>query len=260
MTDSNSFSSLLALVDSHLSKCNLQTNENTALPKSIPIPGLNGIQKGLSDSRLGSPSQIGPLPAFNASNSPISNILAEQVSNMLKAKEKKHQREYEEFDMNIIHPNLSEDNNLVEDEDMIDLVKAVKEQPYHCTPMQEKEESQGDSSEFGQYGKNLIIDDVPNDNLLIINPILSKTDMSCILKHKVKMGKCSSFGKVLCARLRPVAAPYIHQKVVTNIKRFYFNTKSPCDIISERLKKTTTYSILDYLQLGEFEAEQTVSI
>lgn len=63
--------------------------------------------------------------------------------------------------------------------------------------------------------------------------------MSFILDCKVPTGKSSTFGKIVSSRLKPIAAPYFHEKVVSNITKFDFSTPSPCDKFRAKLRKPT---------------------
>ncbi|CAH0577845.1 unnamed protein product [Chrysodeixis includens] len=244
MTDSNSFTSLFALVDSHLSKCNLNDSPSEGgRVGSMPIPMFN-VQRGLSDTELASPPQRLPIPSFSLSESPIVNVLSEQLSNMLKAKELKKQQEIEQVKIKEEIEKL----RLEEKSCVIDLMKAVQK-PGQSQPR--PEEVLSSSSSF----ESLVIDNTeftigspkthsPEIVLKPPEPLLPiTTDMSYILKQKVKSGKCSAFGRVITARLRPVAAPYLSEKVKSNIIRFDFKTKSPCDLIKEKLKRKPTHSI-----------------
>lgn len=246
MTDSSSFSSLFALVDSHLSKCNLnETPSEGAQVGSMPIPMFN-VQRGLSDTELASPPQRLPIPSFSLSESPIANVLSEQLSNMLKAKELKKQQEIEQVKIKKEIEKL----RLEEKSCVIDLMKAVQK-PGQSQPRPESEQVLSSSSSF----ESLAIDNSeftvgsPKTNTEEIvlkppEPLLPITnDMSYMLKQKIKAGKCSAFGKVISSRLRPVAAPYLSEKITTNIIRFDFKTKSPCDLIKEKLKRKPTHSI-----------------
>ncbi|KAJ8738007.1 hypothetical protein PYW08_000602 [Mythimna loreyi] len=246
MTDSSSFTSLFALVDSHLSKCNLNDSpSDNARVGSLPMPMLN-LPRGLSDTRLTSPPQRLPIPTFSLSESPIANVLSEQLSNMLKAKELKKQQEIEEEKLQEeLRKMAIEEKNCV-----IDLMKAVQKpgqpEPQHTqeviSPSSSFESLVLDYKEFvnnsAYRAESVDLSPPPEPEPLL--PI--KTDMSYILKQKIKMGKCSPFGKVLTSRLRPVAAPYLREKVPSNIVRFDFSTKSPCDLIKEKLKRKPVHT------------------
>nr|XP_021192203.2 uncharacterized protein LOC110377594 [Helicoverpa armigera] len=246
MTDSSSFTSLFALVDSHLSNCTLNDSPSDGRVGSLPMPMLN-LPRGLSDTRISSSSQRLPIPRFSLSESPIANVLSEQLSNMLKAKELKKQQEEEQ-------ERLQEEMRRLEIEEkncVIDLMKAVQKpgEPKPTKP----QESVSISSSF----ESLILDgkEFANDSSKesASEAVLSApepepslpitTDMSYILKQKIKSGKCSAFGKVLTSRLRPVAAPYLREKVPSTIVPFDFSTKSPCDLIKEKLKRKPVHTV-----------------
>ncbi|CAH0703175.1 unnamed protein product [Spodoptera exigua] len=245
MTDSSSFTSLFALVDSHLSKCNLNdTPSEDGRVGSLPMPMLN-LPRGLSDTGLSNPPPRLPIPTFTLSESPIANVLSEQLSNMFKAKELKKQQELEQEKLQEEMRRMAlEEKNCV-----IDLMKAV--QKPQLPDLKPKEEPSSINSSF----ESLVLDykefvansprrtsevGLPTPEPEPLLPI--KTDMSYILKQKIKRGKCSAFGKVLTSRLRPVAAPYLREKVPTNIVRFDFSTKSPCDLIKEKLKRKPVHT------------------
>lgn len=247
MTDSSSFTSLFALVDSHLSKCNLNSSPSEdGRVGSMQMPMLN-IPRGLSDTRLTSPPQRLPIPSFSLSESPITNVLSEQLSNMFKAKELKRQKEIEQEKLQEEMRKMKiEEQNCV-----IDLMKAIQK-PGQTEPQQHTQETISPSSSFDSLvlDYNEFISNSPNRarSLELIPPpepeplLPLNTDMSYILKEKIKMGKCSAFGKVLTARLRPVAAPYLREKVPSTVVRFDFSTKSPCDLIKEKLKRKPVHT------------------
>lgn len=249
MTDSSSFTSLFALVDSHLSKCNLNDSPSEdGRVGSLPMPMLN-IPRGLSDTRLTSPPQRLPIPTFSLSESPIANVLSEQLSNMLKAKELKKQQDMEQEKLQEQMRQMA----IEEKSCVIDLMKAVQKpgqpEPKHTqeviSPSSSFESLVLDYKEFVSNSPNRAssLDGMPPPPPLEPEPLLPiKTDMSYMLKQKVRMGKCSAFGKVLTSRLRPVAAPYLREKVPTNIVRFDFSTKSPCDLIKEKLKRKPVHT------------------
>ncbi|XP_072930880.1 uncharacterized protein [Epargyreus clarus] len=67
------------------------------------------------------------------------------------------------------------------------------------------------------------------------------TDISYILNEKIKMGKCSTFGKILCSRVQHnsrLPFPFKRPKINSNIKRFDFKTKSPHDLCRENQTKS----------------------
>ncbi|XP_073965724.1 uncharacterized protein isoform X1 [Choristoneura fumiferana] len=246
MTESSSFSSLLALVDSHLSKTSIQEQpEGTShsLSDHIQIPKLSNHNGAQSDTKLSfSPGQRIGIPTFNFSTSPvnINNVLAEQVSNMLKAKELKRQQVEEEL-------RLVEETRklkLQEDSGVIDLMQALQT-PFKPEPV--KKNLSSASSTDSLFDPNFLDCNEEIAPMKTPEPLLScTTDMSYILQQKIKRGKCSNFGKVLTSRVRPVAAPYLKEIVRSNIIRFKFDTPSPCDLIKEKLRKPTTYNTYNF--------------
>ncbi|XP_059055273.1 uncharacterized protein LOC131849257 [Achroia grisella] len=251
MTESNSFSSLQALVDSHLSKTASQsglsgnTNEAT---NGLAMPSRNPQTSALSDTLLSLPALPGrlPLPTLSLSESPITQVLKEQVCNMYKAKELRRQQE-EDSKLAEKMEHLELQNNK---DHIIDLRSALNNNTsvIHSTDTPHRtEEAISNSSSFESlfYPKFSNSDDddaEANYEITKVNKtpehiLPCTTDMSYILKQKIKTGKCSTFGKVVSARLKPVGAPYLRERVETNIVRFDFKTKSPCDCIKEKLKK-----------------------
>ncbi|XP_063633140.1 uncharacterized protein LOC134804127 [Cydia splendana] len=243
MTDSSSFTSLLALVDSHLSKTSIQGQSEGAshsLSDHIQIPRLAGQIGVQSDTRLTPPGQRINIPTFQLGSSPIDNLLAQQLSNMLKAKELKRQQEEEQ-------QRLVEETRrlkLEEDKCVIDLMQALQT-PYKPEP---KKEVISTASSFEDLFEPNFIEECPEEvQMKTPEPLLPlTTDMSYMLRQKVKRGKCSQFGKVLTSRLKPVAAPYLHEMIESNIVRFKFDTPSPCDLIKEKLRKPTSYNTYNF--------------
>lgn len=223
MTNSNSFSSLFDLVESHLSNI-ANERPSDSLIGSFAIPTFNNIQSGMS------------VTCLTTSRSSISNVLSYQLSNMFNAEDNKNQQEKLREEM---------ENLKLEEQNMMDLVKAVQR------PRQAESRHQEYSSCSSFFGTSLsdykkftsqnFINSwesesiVPSLKTEAILPITQ--DMSYILTQKIKRGKCSPFGKVLTSRLRPVAAPYLREKITSNIVKFDFKTKSPCDIVKERQQK-----------------------
>lgn len=241
MTDSSSFSSLLALVDSHLSKTSVQesrSEDGNSVRNRFPIPSLDDIQSSVfSDTRLScSPGQRAPLPSVKLGDSPIQSILAEQVANMLKAKELKRLQEEEKRKLEEQMSKI----RLEEQETVIDLMQALQTP---CPQPRVKEEVLSSSSSFESLFEPKFIEcDAMPELSKTPEPLLPcKTDMSSILHKKVRKGKCSPFGKVLTSRLKPVAAPYMRLNIQSDIVRFQFDTQSPCDIIKAKLRKPTCY-------------------
>lgn len=249
MSESDSFSSLQALVDSHLSKTSMQNNVSddvNGLIRRLPLPTLTGEGSPSSGTHVpylpASFSGRLPLPTFNYTESPITNVLAQQVSNMYKAKELRRQQEEAAKLAEKMKKLEVEDNN----DCLIDLRIAInKDIGATCGPGPPSAEGGASISSSleslleaqfmnGDYG------DYTPERAKTPEPILPCiTDMSFILKCKVRSGKCSAFGKVLTSRLRRVAAPYLREEIKTDIVRFDFKTMSPCDIIKEKLRRPT---------------------
>ena len=165
---------------------------------------------------------------------------------MLKAKELKKQQELEQEKLQEEMRKLA----LEEKSCVIDLMKAVQRPGQPEAKHTEEVVSLSSSfeslvldyKEFVNNSPNRVqsVESIPPPEPEPLLPIT--TDMSYILTQKIKMGKCSAFGKVLTSRLRPVAAPYLREKVPTNIVRFDFSTKSPCDLIKEKLKRKPVHT------------------
>ncbi|XP_064293119.1 uncharacterized protein LOC128683373 [Plodia interpunctella] len=246
MTESDSYSSLKALAASHLSKTCVQNDDPVSSTKRIPIPSLNGVQKGLSDTRLS--FSLGrlpglPLPPFSLSESPIRNVLEEQLTNRFRAQEQRR-KEVENMQLAESMKKLK-----VEEDFEIDLRTALEDgiraKQLGPGPPKPIEEVLSSSSSFESLFEPKFINcdeeqELPTESPEPVLPCV--TDMSYILNQKVKKGKCSAFGKVLTSRLRPVAAPYLRENISSKIVRFDFNTKSPCDCIKEKLRKPTMYA------------------
>ncbi|CAH2103682.1 unnamed protein product [Euphydryas editha] len=242
MTDSTVYSSLFALVDSHLSKSSVQDNGENTGDRTFKMPPFNTSRLGsLSESSLSlPPCPRLPIPQFSMNEKPIQSVLAEQVANMLKAKEmKKQEQERLKLEEEIKRLKIDDEKNSV-----IDLMKAIQT-PYERKLVTYPEESLNNSSSCESLF-NLNFGDCDDDEPESTKPpeplLPCTTDMSYILKQKLRKDKGSSFGKVVTSRLRPVAAPYLRHKVPTNIIRFAFNTPSPCDIIKANLRKPTMSS------------------
>ncbi|KAI5640954.1 hypothetical protein NE865_06830 [Phthorimaea operculella] len=240
MTDSSSFSSLMALVDSHLSKTSIQASHSedpSNVSGRIPIPSLT--QPGtLSDSRLQLGSCPRLIPSFKlsdrVSDSSIQDVLAGQVANMLRAKElKKQEEEKQRLAEEMKKMKLEEPDDCV-----IDLMQALKT-PWEPPPPP-KEETLSSSSSFESLFQPKFIDCDDTPETKSPEPLLPcKTDMTYILYQKVRKSKGSTFGRVISSRLKPVAYPYLREKVESNIVPFDFSTPSPCDLIKEKLRRPT---------------------
>ncbi|XP_068620000.1 uncharacterized protein [Battus philenor] len=226
--DSKGYSSLFALVDSHLSQTSLK---NTSLNDN---KNSDGVKNGsLSESVLFSPKNRFPIPSLSSNSSQITGVLTEQVANMLKAKERKHKEEKEKEDM----------KKLDNDEDyVIDLMKALQTS-YEPPPSSLPEEPLSRTSSFESLCKMNLAEYEEEIKKKVDMPTLPCViDMSYVIHKNKYKGLCSTFGKVLTSRVRPVAAPYLKEKIETNIKSFDFSTKSPCDIIKENLRKPLPYN------------------
>ncbi|XP_026496605.1 uncharacterized protein LOC113401086 [Vanessa tameamea] len=245
MTDSKVYSSLFALVDSHLSKTSVQDNREDTGNQTIKNNPFNNVLESNSEtSLLSQPPRRFPISPFDTSESPIVNVLAQQVTNMLKAKEiKKQKQEKLKLEEELKQLQIEEQNSTV-----IDLMKAIQT-PYKPNFISHDEETLSNSSSCESLFKLNFkdCDDDEPEKTKTPEPLLPcTTDMSYILKQKFKRNKASSFGRVVTSRLRPVAAPYLRQIYPTRIIRFAFNTPSPCDVIKERLRRptmSTTYTI-----------------
>ncbi|KPJ12597.1 hypothetical protein RR48_02230 [Papilio machaon] len=233
--ESKVYSSLFALVDSHLSQTSLKESSSNDTKRSLPIPNVKSLAHNgsVSESFLHSPQKRLPIPTLSENNSQILDKLSEQVANMLKAKER---REIEE------KQKLEEKMNKMETDEqdyVIDLMKALQTPCEPSKPVPEENHSKSSSTEsIFELNFNDFDEDIPTIEPEPLLPCV--TDMSYILKQKIKRAKCSTFGKVLTSRLKPVPAPYIREKIKSDIVRFDFSTKSPCDIIKEKLRKPTS--------------------
>ncbi|CAF4843896.1 unnamed protein product [Pieris macdunnoughi] len=242
MADSTEYSSLFALVDSHLSKTSIRSDKS---PKNTFIlPSLGNVPNcSTSEGQIKTPlAPRFPTSPFTVgvSESPIKNILAQQVANMLKTKERKQQ---EDRDQKLVKD--MQQFNLIDNSDyVIDLMKAVKT-PYKFERQEVKdEEVLSSSSSFESLFELKLTDSVEDTKISDISevPLPCTSDISYILSKKVCEGQPSTFGKVLTSRLRPVAAPYLHENINRSIKVFDFSTPSPCDIHKQRLRKPTMSS------------------
>ncbi|XP_028033768.1 uncharacterized protein LOC114245698 [Bombyx mandarina] len=239
MNDSSSFSSLLALVDNHLSQSNVPETESVNpqghSSKAIAIPLNNGIRKGMSDSRLSSPSQRFIESHSSMSVSPIKSVLVEQVTNMLKAKEHKYE------DNQVLDVKLNE-LTIHSNDDSVDLITALGT-PFENKVFEENilSTSTTSSSLYLHESDDFPIEEIfdkscPENNIQNLQPC--KRDMSYILHNMIHRAKCSTFGKIVSARIKPIPVPYLKEQVTSNIVPFDFKTKSPCDMIKDRLNKS----------------------
>lgn len=237
MTDSTVYTSLFALVDSHLSKVSLQDNEENS-NNPINVSPFNTLNNGsVSDTSLLPLPPCRRLPSFGIGmgDSSIRNVLAEQVANMLKAKEKKQEEEEKlKLEEEMRRLKIEEEKNT-----LIDLSKAIQT-PYRpeLLPRPKREILSNSSSCESLFKLNFIDCDSKPDKVFSPVPLLPCiTDMSYILKQKIRKSKGSSFGRVLSCRQKRVAAPYLREVIKTDIIPFDFSTPSPCDIIKEKLRK-----------------------
>ncbi|CAG9558600.1 unnamed protein product [Danaus chrysippus] len=245
MNESKAYSSLFALVDSHLSKTSVNESNSVGSHNEIQIPSLNGLRTGsLSETWLSQPpTQRLPIPTLNSGESPITNVLAEQVANMLKAKEKKQEEEKKQkLEEELKKLKIEDEKNSV-----IDLMKALQTS-YHPEPMCHSQDILSSSSSFESLFELKFTDcDKEPEKTKTPEPLLPcTTDLSYVLKNKVKKAKCSKFGKVVAAKLCPVALVYLRENIDTTITRFRFDTISPCDAIKEKLRRPTiscTYTV-----------------
>ncbi|VVC86341.1 unnamed protein product [Leptidea sinapis] len=245
MSDSSEYSSLFALVDSHLSKTSVkesQSNESTKGPFQIPFHN-NEHGTSSSESYLLLQNARLPIPTFNISQSSITSVLAEQVSNMLKAKEKKKQEELQKLDSEMKKLKVQEKDDYV-----IDLMQALQTPSTEMKPKSLCEEPLSSSSSFESLFQpkfsDFIDEKEKQKNPDPLKPCI--TVKSHLMKKKIKKGKCSEFGRVLSARLRPIAAPYLRQSIESNIEVFDFSTPSPCDIYKANLRKPTVSSTFSF--------------
>ncbi|XP_069364687.1 uncharacterized protein [Maniola hyperantus] len=250
MTDSSMYSSLFALVESHLSKTSLQQNDGNSNTTSINIP-INNLRDGsISESLMILQTRPRlPIPSLSPKESSIQPILAQQVANMLIAKEKRQQEEKQKLEEQMMRLKLEED----EKNSLIDLTKAIQI-PYNPKPRANQQETLSSSSSVESLFKLNFTDcDGEPERTKTPEPELPCiTDMSYILKEKIKMGKGSAFGKVLSSRLRPVPVFYFREKIPTNIKRFDFSTPSPCDIVKANRKYRPTMSTTFTMDITKF--------
>lgn len=232
MSESSSFSSLLALVDSHLSKVNVQgSHSEDAHNIEDKDNKQNKVLSTQSDTGFpyGASRKLA-IPSFSLSGNPVKNVLAEQVANMLKAKQ---QREEEQQKLSEEMKAINISDNHDAEHNVIDLMEALR------TPfkMAEKSDSCHSSTESLFEPTFIECDEESVCNKLTLLPVLlpCHTDLSYILNLKVPQAKCSSFGKILVSKFRPITLPYKRQISHNPIKTFDFKSKSPCDILLEKI-------------------------
>lgn len=233
MGDSESFSSLIDLVNSHLSKTSLNTSQSGDEGGSLFPVGSVRIQTDMSQSVSTPPNGIMLTPSLGQQGNEISGILAQQLTNMLVAKEKtrqaeehKHKQKVEEQNKQLNHQKLNgEDYNI----DLIPSIvtpnlEQILTQPLSVASTKRSFDSMlADARGLGKHETMKVLE--------TLDTLPLKQDMSYMLVRKVKKGKPSPFGKVICSRVRPVAAPYLMVDVNNAaVQRFDFSTQSPCDI------------------------------
>lgn len=233
MGDSESFTSLMDLVNSHLSKTSLNTSQSGDEGSSFPLASVR-IQTGMSQTVFTPPNGIMPIPRLGPQDNEINGILAQQVSNMLMAKEKTRQAEETKQRLEQEINQLKHQTAPKEDYN-IDLMSSIilpsldqmLTHPSHDT----KRASISSSVES-------LLTEVTHDTDKVFqkfDTLPLNQDMSYMLVKKVRRCKPSAFGKVICSRVRPVAAPYLKIDVTSNqVHRFDFTTQSPCDINLEK--------------------------
>ncbi|XP_075991107.1 uncharacterized protein LOC142986476 [Anticarsia gemmatalis] len=181
------------------------------------------------------------------SDSSLNDVLAMQLSNMFKARQARAEEEKRKAELKKAEEDLRK-LELGDSSCVIDLMPAVQAsqsqaqavQPLSSSSSMESmvipDTADGNDDDGSFSNMDTSADFKPE------HPVLPITqDMSHMLKHKI--ARPSAFGKVLCARYRPVAAPYLRVQVHNpNIKVFDFSTPSPDDIALERLRKPSFYT------------------
>ncbi|CAK1554677.1 unnamed protein product [Leptosia nina] len=232
MANSAEYTSLFALVDSHLSKTSINSDKSSIENHN------NGHNSTTSEGQI-IPSLCSRLPAspFSKGSSSIHNILAEQVSNMLKAKEKKKQEEERKMLLN----NTPKVENKKDDTFVIDLMQALQT-PYNPPKPIKKEKELSRSQSFEKLFQ-LKLDESTEESRSKVNPrrvlLSQKSNMKTYTRKMVRAGKPSTFGKVMSSRFRCVTVPYREETLQFDIKAFDFATPSPCDIFKSKLKRPT---------------------
>lgn len=234
MTDSSMYTSLFDLVDNHLAKISLRDNGQNSNSDLSVSPSNHFLNPNISarPSLHEQPYRLLSLGNGMGDNS-IRNVLAEQVANMLKAREEE-QREEKKLKLEEEMTRLK-----IEEEKSIDLTQATL-QPYRpdLLPRPKKETLRNSSSCESLFEFHFIDCDIKPDKILTTAPLLPCiNDMSYILKKKIRKAKGSSCGRVISSRQRRVAAPYLKEIIKTDIVQFDFSTPSPCDIIKEKQRK-----------------------
>lgn len=243
MANSQTFTSLFTLADSHLSATKLQQSQSHT--NGFTIPKLTSNNGSNSETYLiHPPDNTFIIPILNSRSSPNTNILSEQIANTLRARELKRQQELAEQEMLTKKLEEVEINNEADDYE-IDLTQALQPLEDISPSLIIEEDAQSTGSVEELLNKNFFIleetEHVPSRAVEVLQQC--KLDVEKLLKTKLHKKKVSPFGRVLCARYRKIAAPYIRDKTDNvQVKRFDFSTKSPDDEILERQKRPTAYN------------------
>lgn len=201
MEERKSFTSLMDLAESHLSKTCLETNS----PKSSTVSILNRLLTSSGSSfQVTEPKHKFFIPNLHENEATITNNLAAQVANTLKIRESKQIKELEE------KQNDDKEKENV-DEYIIDLTDAINEV-----------ENQITASNTNDWKTKETFLKKPK-----VTPIIIEDS---IMNTKLKRKRISAFGKVLCAKFVPKPMPYKLKRYPTKIKVFKFNTLSPDDL------------------------------
>lgn len=239
MGDSESFSSLMDLVNSHLSKTSLNTSlSGDEGSTAFPLASVR-IQTGTSQTVFTPPNGIMSIPRLGAQDNEINGILAQQVTNMLIAKERKRQEEEDKRQRLEEEIRLLKQLKQTEDDYVIDLMSSIVVPNLDrmlTQPLPDPERPSTSSSFESLLAEVAALAhhetkglEKPKDTLPL------NQDMSYMLFKKVRKSRASAFGKVISSRVRPVAAPYVKVEVSNPaVQRFDFSTQSPCDVNLER--------------------------